>query len=42
MEIQEFRTTEVPSKENGNKCGKGWYERRIHRTGNMRKKGTSK
>lgn len=39
VEIQEYRTKEVPSKENGNKWEKECYERRIQRIGNMRKKG---
>lgn len=39
VEIQEFRTTDVPSEESGNKWEKEWYERRTHRIGNMRKKG---
>lgn len=38
VEIQEFRTTKVPSKENGNKWEEEWCER-THRIGNMRKKG---
>lgn len=38
-EIQEFRTIEVPSQENGNKWEKEYCERRTHGTGNMRKKG---
>ena len=33
VETQEFRTTEVPSKESRNKWGKEWCERRTHRIG---------
>lgn len=39
VETQEFRTIEVPSKENGNKWGKEWCER-THRK--YEKEGTSK
>lgn len=39
VETEKFRIIGVSSKENGNKWEKEWYERRIPRTWNMRKKG---